>query len=165
MRYPKSLRFRSGPRYVRQALSRSVDLISTKPKVTGSNPVGRAHRRPWIPLNGAKSCGAGEFCPIRSKPPFLSSGRIGLSLKQARGLRREFHPPSCGPKASPQQASIARQFLRSTTRLRAELRRARIGGEREPHRHVPTVREPNASERRAEQPPDMGRCGVEAQVG
>ena len=61
----------------------------TKPKVTGSNPVGRALRRWWIPLNGANSCGAGEICLSRSKPLFLSSSRIGLSLKQARGLVRD----------------------------------------------------------------------------
>ena len=62
---------------------------TTKPKVTGSNPVGRALRMRWISLNGAKSRGPGEICPIRSKPPFLPSSRIGLSLKQAHRLRRD----------------------------------------------------------------------------
>ena len=67
----------------------SNDQQSTKPKVTGSNPVGRALRRRLIPLNGAKCCGAVDICLIRSKPLFLSSSRIGLSPKQARGLLRD----------------------------------------------------------------------------
>ena len=68
---------------------RSSDQQSTKPKVTGSNPVGRALRRRWISLNCAKSCGAGEICLIWPKSPFLSGSRTGLSLEQAHGLRRD----------------------------------------------------------------------------
>jgi len=63
--------------------SKSADLPSTKPKVTGSNPVGRALQRRWIPLNGAESCSPGDIGVIQSKTPSLSSSRIGLSLKRA----------------------------------------------------------------------------------
>ena len=49
----------AGPRHVCRLPSKSDDSKSTKPKVTGSNPVGRAHRRGWIELDGERSCGAG----------------------------------------------------------------------------------------------------------
>jgi hypothetical protein len=58
----------------------------TKPKVTGSNPVGRIHRRGWIPLNTAEFSKAAGFVPIGRNPRFALSSRIGQSLKRAQGL-------------------------------------------------------------------------------
>jgi hypothetical protein len=68
-----------------QGINGSGDLSSTKPKVTGSNSVGRVHRKGWIPLNAAESSVFARPAPIAWNLPFALPSRIGQSLKRAHG--------------------------------------------------------------------------------
>ena len=91
-----------------QGVNGSGDRQSTKPKVTGSNPVGRALQRRWIPLHAAETVGGTKTWPICLKSAPLLSSRIGLSLKQARGLLRVTKDSSGWSRALPHLRS--RQF-------------------------------------------------------
>ena len=73
----------------REMHARALVAVESGARPAGSNPVGRVLKRGWIPLSAAETVGGTKTWPICLKSAPLLSGRIGLSLKQARGLRRD----------------------------------------------------------------------------